>query len=88
MRKIQYFEDEYGYRAIDKSTETTKIVVLEWQHPNYGYWADFGMIYKFAHETRAWVKTSCSQCPTTFASICATYPRFLPLLRQFRKKVE
>lgn len=42
--------DGYGIRAhrIDASP-MTQIVVIEWTHPNYGYWADAGAFVKLGH---------------------------------------
>lgn len=47
----------YGTRArrIDASP-VTNVVVVEWTHPNYGYWSDAGVFVKLAHD-RAWQPT-------------------------------
>lgn len=42
--------DGYGVRArrYDPSP-ATQVIVVEWTHPNYGYWADAGVFVKLAH---------------------------------------
>ena len=80
-RVIQYFEDGYGFRAMDRSTEATRVIILEWQHPNYGYWADFALIYQFAHDDEVHLMVSCAQCPESIDEIRKEFPRFEPLLK-------
>lgn len=39
---------DYYTRAKRISTHTTKIVIIEWHHPNMG-WQDAGVFVRFAH---------------------------------------
>lgn len=42
--------DGYGVRARRyDASPVTHIVIVEWTHPNYGYWADGGVFVKLAH---------------------------------------
>ena len=47
----------YKVRAKRVDTEACSIVIVEWQHPNYGYWADAGVWIKSLHSSE-WVKHS------------------------------
>ena len=42
----------YGMRAKEFRTATTQVVVLEWTHPNYGYWADAAVFVRGLHSIR------------------------------------
>lgn len=43
--------DGYKIRATLIKTDTTQIVVVDWEHPNYGYFSDGGVFVRFAHST-------------------------------------
>lgn len=39
----------YKTRARRIDTDAYSIIVVEWQHPNYGYWADAGVFISSLH---------------------------------------
>lgn len=40
MRKVINEGDGYKIRATRKSVGTFEVVAIDWEHPNYGYFAD------------------------------------------------
>ncbi|RLI15258.1 MAG: hypothetical protein DRO43_01770 [Candidatus Hecatellales archaeon] len=47
----------YKIRAKRIDTEAYSIIIVEWKHPNYGYWADAGIWIKSLHNPQ-WIKYS------------------------------
>ncbi len=71
----------YGVRARRyDASPATHIVVVEWTHPNYGYWADAGVFVKFAH-ARDWEALSAVRWFEFEGkdSFLDQYPEFIPL---------
>ncbi len=73
--------DGYCTRAKRLGTSTTKIVVIEWHHPNMG-WQDAAVFVRFAH-CREWAKVSSVGWMDVYNSIVFVrdYPKFRRLFR-------
>lgn len=76
MKAKTFHIDGYGFRIFDRSVASTKIIVMEWSHPNYGYWSDFAVFVRGNHQENPETIRLCNQAPESFEDAKKEYPQF------------
>ena len=85
MKAIQYAEEGYKFRILDRSTRATRVLVIEWDHPNYGYWADFGLVYRSLHMSEPEIISFATQMPDSIEELEENFPKFKLALEIMKK---
>jgi len=77
VMKAKTFHDNcYGFRIFDRSTATTKLLVMEWSHPNYGHWSDFAIFVRGMRREDTEVIRFDHQAPNSFKDAKKDFPEF------------
>lgn len=83
--------DGYAVRAKLLQLDTVQIVVVDWMHPNYGYYSDGGVFTRFAHSADSvggWRGLSSAAWMSEYESedgaerFLQKYPQFKPLFEE------
>ena len=70
--------DRYAFRAIRKAVGTFDVVAIDWEHPNYGYFAD-GMLWISSPHLTKWQPfpiVQWTQKYKTLQSFLRDFPQF------------
>jgi hypothetical protein len=75
--------DGYKIRAKRVDTAAYSIIIAEWRHPNYGYWADAGLYINSLHHFDEWIKRSDAKWfeETSLTEFVEKYPQFKQLFK-------